>query len=81
MCGPELTDTVFDWTSLIHFGSKPDLAMRGHPEDGHPEGCQVTVGISRLAKPLGVPIGLTVMPGNTHDGKHMKATCGQVKAT
>lgn len=55
MYGPEITDAVFDWTSLVYFGSKPDLAMRGHSKDGHPEGCQVTAGISRLAKPLGVP--------------------------
>ena len=65
--GPEVTDTVFDWTSLVYFGSKPDLAMRGHSKDGHPEECQVTVGVSQLAKPVGVPIGMTVMPGNTHD--------------
>lgn len=79
MYGPEIADTVFDWTSLVYFGSKPDLAMRGHSKDGHPEECQVTVGIAQLAKPLGVPVGMTVMPGNTHDGKHMKATYGQVK--
>lgn len=79
MHGPEIADTVFDWTSLVYFGSKPDLAMHGHSRDGHPEECQVTVGISQLAKPVGVPIGMTVMPGNTHDGKHMKATYGQVK--
>ena len=76
--GPEVTDTVFDWTSLVYFGSKPDLAMRGHSKDGHPEECQVTVGVSQLAKPVGVPIGMTVMPGNTHDAKHMKETFGQV---
>ena len=37
------------------------------------------VGDARLAKPLGVPIGLTVEPGNTHDGKHMMRTFGQVR--
>lgn len=76
--GPELTDTVFDWTSLVYFGSKPDLAMRGHSKDGHPEECQMNIGISQLAKPVAVPIGMTVMPGNTHDAKHMKETYGQV---
>ena len=79
MYGPKITDTVFDWTSLVYFGSKPDVAMRGHSKDGHPEECQVTIGISQLAKPLSVPVGMTVMPGNTHDGKHMKETYGQVK--
>ena len=70
---------MFDRTSLVYFDSKLDLAMRGHSKDGHPDECQVTVGISQLAKPLGAPIGLTVMPGNTHDRKHVKATYGQVK--
>ena len=77
--GPEVTDTVFDWTSLVYFGDRPDKAMRGHSKDGHPEECQVMVGVAQLAKPLGVPIGLTVEPGNTHDGKHMLRTFGQVK--
>ncbi len=79
MYGPELTDSVFDWSSLVYFGSKPDLAERGYSRDGHPEECQVMVGISQLAKPVGVPIGMTVMPGNTHDGKHMLHTYDQVR--
>lgn len=76
--GPERTDTVFDWTSLVYFGSKPDMAMRGHSKDGHPEECQMNIDVSQLAKPVAVPIGMTVMPGNTHDAKHMKETYGQV---
>ena len=79
MYGPEVTDAVFDWTSLVYFGSEPDLAMRGYSRDGRPEECQVTIGISQLAKPLGVPIGMTVMPGNTNDKKHMRFTYDQVK--
>lgn len=78
--GPEVTDTVFDWTSLVYFGDRPEKAMRGHSKDGHPEECQVMVGVAQLAKPLGVPIGLTVESGNTHDGKHMLRTFGQVHA-
>ena len=77
--GTDVTDTVFDWTSLVYFGDKPDKAMRGHSKDGHPEECQVMVGVAQLAKPLGVPIGLTVEPGNTHDGRHMLRTFGQVR--
>ena len=37
------------------------------------------VGVAQQAKPLGVPIGLTVEPGNTHDGRHMLRTFGQVR--
>ncbi len=69
--GPKITDTGFDWTSLSYFGDKPEKAMRGHSKDGHPEECQVMIGVAQLAKPLGVPIGLTVMPGNIHDGSTM----------
>lgn len=76
--GPERTDTVFDWTSLVYFDSKPDMAMRGHSKDGHPEECQMNMGVSQLAKPIAVPMGMTVMQGNTHDAKHMKETYGQV---
>lgn len=66
--GPETTDTVFDWTSLVYFSSKLDLATHRHSKDGHPEGCQATVGISQLAKLVGVPMGLTVMLGTRTTG-------------
>lgn len=39
MCGPEITDAVFDWTPSVYFRSKPDLAKRGHSKDEHLEGC------------------------------------------
>ena len=79
MYGPAMTDMIFDWTSLIYFGSEPDVAMRGHSRDGHPEECQVMVGIAQLAEPLCVPVGMTVMPGNMNDGKHMRTTYDQVR--
>lgn len=53
--------------------------MRGHSKDGHPEECQMTIGVAQAAKPLCIPIGLTVMPGNTHDAKHMVQSYAQVK--
>jgi len=77
--GPQISDVIFDWTSLVYFGYKPELAMRGHSKDGHPEECQMTVGVAQAAKPLCIPLGLTVMPGNTHDSKHMAHSYGQVK--
>ena len=79
MYGPKMTDMIFDWSSLVYFGSGPELAMRGYSRDGRPEECQVTLGIAQLAKPLGVPVGMTVMAGNTNDRKHMKETYDQVK--
>ena len=77
--GQEVSDIIFDWTSLVYFGYKPELAMRGHSKDGHPEECQMTVGVAQLAKPLCIPVGLTVMPGNTHDSRHMLESYAQVK--
>ena len=29
--GQQISDVIFDWTSLVYFGYKPELAMRGHP--------------------------------------------------
>jgi hypothetical protein len=77
--GPQMSDVIFDWTSLVYFGYKPELAMRRNSKDGHPEECQMTVGVAQAAKPLCIPLGLTVMPGNTHDSKHMGRTYDQVK--
>ena len=77
--GPQISDVIFDWTSLVYFGYKPELAMRRNSKDGHPEECQMTVGVAQAAKPLCIPLGLTVMPGNTHDSKHMGRTYDQVK--
>ena len=36
--------------------------------------------MAQLAKPLGIPIGLTIMPGNMHDGRHMLETYSQVRS-
>jgi len=77
--GQDVVDVIFDWTSLVYFGYKPDLAMHGRSKDGHPEECQMAVGIAQLAKPLCIPIGMTVMPGNMHDSKHMIESYEQVK--
>ena len=77
--GKDTADVMFDWTSLVYFGYKPESAMRGHSKDGHPEECQITIGVTQLAKPLCIPVGMTVMPGNTHDSKHMMGTYAQVK--
>ena len=77
--GKDTADIIFDWTSLVYFGYKPESAMRGHSKDGHPEECQITIGVTQLAKPLYIPMGMTVMPGNTHDSRHMIETYAQVK--
>lgn len=39
----------------------------------------MTIGIAQAAKPPCIPVGLTVMPGNTNDSKHMTQSYAQVK--
>ena len=62
---------------LEGFEDKPEKAIGGGAFQGRP-----SRGVSgdhrgrQLAKSLGVPIGLTVMPGNTYVGKHMLTTFG-----
>jgi transposase len=77
--GKDVADVIFDRTSLMYFGYKPELAMRGYSRDGHPEECQIMMGVAQLAKPLGIPIGFTAMPGNTNDSAHMISSYEQVK--
>lgn len=77
--GQDVVDVIFDRTSLVYFGYKPELAMRGHSKDGHPEECQMAVGIAQPAKPPCIPTGMTVMPGNMHDSRHMIGSYAQVK--
>jgi len=77
--GVEAANYIFDWTTLVYYGSKPEDAKHGRSKDGRPEERQVSIGVAQLSKPYRVPIGMTVMPGNAHDGNHMKATYGEVK--
>jgi len=49
--GQDVVDVIFNRTSLVYFGYKPELAMHGRSKDGHPEECRMAVGISQLAKP------------------------------
>lgn len=70
---------IFDWTSPVYFGYEPEPAVRGHSRDGRPEECRTTMGVAQAAKPLCIPIGLTVMPGNTRDAGHMVRSYDRVK--
>jgi len=69
--GQDVVDVILDWTSLVYFGYKPDLAMCGYSKDGYPEECQMIVGIAQLAKSLCILIGMTTMSGNMYDSKHI----------
>ncbi len=48
--GPEVTDTVFDWTLLVYLGNRSKKSDRSHSKDRYPEGCQIVVRIAQLAQ-------------------------------
>ena len=73
------TDTNLDWTSLVLWGKKADLGAYGYSQDHRPDKKQVTYGIAEIGSPVNVPIGLTIMPGNTNDQSHFMKTFRQVE--
>lgn len=74
----EHTNINMDWTSLVLHGTKAKLARYGFSKDHRPDKQQINVGVSELAKPINVPIGLTVKEGNVPDMIHFKDTYKQV---
>jgi transposase len=51
----EHTDTNMDWSSLILWGVKANLGMRGYSRDHRPDKKQITFGVAELASPnLGI---------------------------
>ena len=75
----EHTNINLDWTSLVLYGDKSKLGKYGYSRDHRPDKKQITVGISELAGPINVPIGITVNKGNLNDMKHFNDTYQQVK--
>jgi len=75
----EYTDINLDWTSLVLYGEKSKLGKYGYSRDHRPDKKQITVGISELAGPINVPIGITVNKGNLNDMKHFPDTYNQIK--
>lgn len=75
----EHTDINLDWTSLVLFGDKCKLGKYGYSRDHRPDKKQITIGVSELAEPINVPVGLTVNKGNLHDTKHFVDTYEQIK--
>lgn len=74
----EHTDVNLDWTSLVLYGDKSKLGKYGYSRDHRPDKKQITVGISELAGPINVPIGITVNKGNLNDMKHFNDTYTQI---
>ena len=74
----EHTDINMDWTSIVLHGDKAKLGKYGYSRDHRPDKKQITLGISELANPINIPIGLTIEPGNTNDQTHFEKTYKQV---
>lgn len=73
------TDVNMDWSSLILWGNKSALGKYGYSRDHRPDKKQITFGVSELRKPINIPIGLTIAPGNLNDQNHFQMTFDQVK--
>jgi transposase len=75
----EHTDVNMDWSSLILWGTKAPLGAYGYSRDHRPDKKQIMFGISELANPINIPIGLTIEKGNMNDQEHFQKTFDQVK--
>jgi len=73
----EHTDTNMDWTSIVLHGTEAKLGKYGYSRDHRPDKKQITVGVTELADPINVPIGMTIEPGNLNDQTHFKKTYRQ----
>ncbi len=58
--GFEETNINLDWTSIVLYGTKSNLGKFGYSRDHRPDKLQITVGVSELADPINIPIGITV---------------------
>ncbi|HDH00953.1 MAG TPA: IS1634 family transposase [Nitrospirae bacterium] len=75
----EHTNANLDWTSLVLYGDKCPLGKYGYSRDHRPDKKQIAVGVTELAKPINVPIGMTIRAGNVNDQVHFNDTFNQVK--
>jgi transposase len=72
------TNINLDWTSFVLWGKKAKLGKYGYSRDHRPDKKQITVGISEIAAPVQIPIGLTIQAGNINDQAHFRQTFLQV---
>ena len=72
-------DTVFmDWTSMYFEAPQNGFVRVGYSRDHRPDRPQVTVGLS-MDRITGMPVGLTVNPGNILDVTHFSDTFEQIR--
>jgi transposase len=60
-------------------GDAAELGRYGYSRDHRPDKRQLTLGLSELASPVNIPVGLTVREGNVNDQAHFADTYGQVR--
>ena len=75
----EHTDINMDWTSFVLYGNKCPIAKYGYSRDHRPDKKQIMFGLAELARPINVPIGMTVREGNMNDQVHFDDTFNLVK--
>ena len=76
--GVTLDRVLMDWTSMYFEAPANGTVVRfGHSRDHRPDRPQVVVGLS-VDQATGMPVGLTVMPGNTLDVTHFEETFRQL---
>jgi len=76
--GVDLKTIIMDWTS-VHFEAEVSSVLKyGHSRDHRPDRPQVTVGVVQDGA-SSIPVGMTIMPGNTNDQEHFKCTYDQVR--
>lgn len=76
--GVTLGKVLMDWTSMYFEAPANRTVVRfGHTRDHRPDRPQVVVGLSVDAE-SGMPVGLTVMPGNILDVTHFEETFRQL---
>jgi transposase len=73
------TDVNLDWTSVVLHGDAAELGRYGYSRDHRPDKRQLTLGVSELASPVNIPVGMTVREGNLNDQSHFKETYSQVR--
>ena len=76
----EHTNINMDWTSIVLYGDKSPLGKYGYSRDHRPDKKQITLGVSELADPINLPVGITIEKGNVSDQTHFKKTYQQVKS-
>lgn len=68
------TNANLDWSSLIIYGDKSNLAERGYSRDGRPDKKQITFGVTQFCSPIDIPFTFTVEAGNVLDKQHFGKT-------